>query len=112
MGYSPSQRFWRVGAAHRGAVIIAGLGSRPYDGGRSVTITTFIGLGGLGLPHHQQRRAAVLPDLDLRRRPALRHLAVVADVGLRLAPAAPARRGRARGAPGTWRLFGEALSLG
>lgn len=48
MGYGPSQRFWRVELPIAVPVIIAGLRIATVTTIGLVTITTFIGLGGLG----------------------------------------------------------------
>ena len=68
MGYTPAQRFWRVELPIAMPVVVAGLRIATVTTIGLVTITTFIGLGGLGYLIINSRNATLLPDLDLRRR--------------------------------------------
>ena len=68
MGYTPSQRFWRVELPIAMPVIVAGLRIATVTTIGLVAITTFIGLGGLGYLIVNSGYPTLLPDLDLRRR--------------------------------------------
>jgi osmoprotectant transport system permease protein len=100
MGYSPRQRFWRVELPIAMPVIIAGLRIATVTTIGLVTITTFIGLGGLGYLIINSGTQRFFPTSIYVGVFLCVMLAVIADVGLswiqrRLTPWARARSGTA-----------------
>ena len=88
MGYSSRQRFWRIELPIAVPVIIAGLRIATVTTIGLVTITTFIGLGGLGyLIINSGTGGSSRPrSTSVSRCASL--LAVIADVSLELASSA------------------------
>jgi osmoprotectant transport system permease protein len=98
MGYSSGQRFWRVELPIAMPVIIAGLRIATVTTIGLVTITTFIGLGGLGYLIINSGTQRFFPTSIYVGVILCVLLAVIADVGLgwiqrRLTPWARARAG-------------------
>jgi osmoprotectant transport system permease protein len=99
MGYSSGQRFWRVELPIALPVIVAGLRIATVTTIGLVTITTFIGLGGLGYLIINSGTQRFFPTSIYVGVVLCVLLAVIADVGLswiqrRLTPWARARAGR------------------
>ena len=100
MGYSAGQRFWRVELPIALPVIVAGLRIATVTTIGLVTITTFIGLGGLGYLIINSGTQRFFPTSIYVGVALCVLLAVIADVGLswiqrRLTPWARARAGTA-----------------
>ena len=98
MGYSSGQRFWRVELPIALPVIVAGLRIATVTTIGLVTITTFIGLGGLGYLIINSGTQRFFPTSIYVGVALCVTLAVIADVGLgwiqrRLTPWARARSG-------------------
>ena len=98
MGYSTGQRFWRVELPIALPVIVAGLRIATVTTIGLVTITTFIGLGGLGYLIINSGTQRFFPTSIYVGVVLCVVLAVIADVGLswiqrRLTPWARARAG-------------------
>jgi osmoprotectant transport system permease protein len=98
MGYSSGQRFWRVELPIALPVIVAGLRIATVTTIGLVTITTFIGLGGLGYLIINSGTQRFFPTSIYVGVALCVMLAVIADVGLgwiqrRLTPWARARSG-------------------
>jgi osmoprotectant transport system permease protein len=96
MGYSSGQRFWRIELPVALPVIIAGLRIATVTTIGLVTITTFIGLGGLGYLIINSGTQRFFPTSIYTGVVLCVLLAVIADVGLtwiqrRLTPWARAR---------------------
>ena len=70
MGYTPTQRLWRVELPIALPIIVAGLRIATVTTMGLVTIATLIGMRRPGLPDREHRHRAALPDRDARRRGA------------------------------------------
>ena len=70
MGYTASQRLWRVEVPIAVPIIVAGLRIATVTIMGLVTIATLIGMGGLGYLIVQHRHHAALPDRHAGRRGA------------------------------------------
>jgi osmoprotectant transport system permease protein len=98
MGYTPAQRFWRVELPIALPVIVAGLRIATVTTIGLVTVTTFIGLGGLGYLIINSGTRRFFPTSIYVGVLLCVALAVLADLALvwlqrRLTPWAQARRG-------------------
>jgi len=98
MGYGPAQRFWRVELPIALPIVVAGLRIATVTTIGLVTITTFIGLGGLGYLIINSGTRRFFPTSIYVGVLLCVLLAVLADVGLlwlqrRLTPWAQARQG-------------------
>ena len=109
---APRQRFWRVELPIAVPVIIAGLRIATVTTIGLVTITTFIGLGGLGYLIINSGTRRFFPTsiyvgvVAVRRARRHRRPRPAAGIQRRLTPWAQARTGR----PDRWSCFGEAIA--